>query len=377
MKTKETQQTFPLEREESLEKRKVKNQLVLPASIKQIERSMITYHNPNIRIGFHIPKEKTLHASFERMIDTPLRSYQIYISNGWAWQPPKVDVTDIRQTKAFLERNNKYACVHGCLLYNLAGSVQGKSDPDFHRRLDNNRFGLMGELDVATGFDSGVVVHIGSCRDTQEGIRTISKTVESVLRGQTRETEKLAKNLQIDLEQFKASRKVILENAAGEGSKIGSTLDEISQVIEGVGEEVRDQVKVCIDTAHIFGAGQYDFGSPRSVVQFYSDFEEKIGLDRLELFHLNDSRVPFGSKKDRHENIGLGYIFGVERDEDTYGDGVDGLTKFLELAEEHRIPLIGEPPSKMKDKTPGPGGMWDYKVIRGLCKLEEQVFVCD
>lgn len=340
-------------------------------------RPSLVFHNPDIRLGFHIHKEKTLEKTFLNMVHTPLRSYQVYISNGRAYQPPKVDVDDIRKANHVLFRNGKYACVHGCLLYNLAGATNGRDDPNYQRNLNNTAHGLMSELDVAAGFGAGVVVHIGSRKERKKGIFTIARCIENVLTGQNAATKELSKGLQIPMEQVKLNRKIILENAAGEGNKIGSNLDEIAEIITSVDEKVRDQIKVCIDTAHIFGAGQYDFGNPDQVVQFYDDFDEKIGLDKLEVFHLNDSRAAYNSKKDKHENIGMGYIFGVDRDEDINGDGVLGLQKFIEMAEERRIPLIGEPPAKSRDKTPGPGGIWDYSVIKGLCNLEEQHFVCE
>lgn len=338
----------------------------------------IVFHNPNIRLGFHIGKDsKGLEKTFSNMIHTPLRSYQVYISNGRAYQPPKVDVSDIRKANHVLVRNGKYACVHGCLLYNLAGATNGREDPNYQRNLNNTAHGLMSELDVAAGFGAGVVVHIGSRKDRKAGVFTIARCIESVLTGHNAATKELSKGLQIPLENVKLNRKIILENAAGEGNKIGSNLDEIADIINSVSEKVRDQVKVCIDTAHIFGAGQYDFGSPGDIVKFYDDFDEKIGLDKLEVFHLNDSRAAYGSKKDKHENIGMGYIFGVDRDENRDGDGVLGLQKFIEMAEERRIPMIGEPPAKMRDGTIGPGGIWDYTVIRGLCGLEDERFVCE
>ena len=338
----------------------------------------LVFHNPNIRLGFHIGKDpKGLEKTFANMIHTPLRSYQVYISNGRAYQPPKVNVDDIRKANHILTRNGKYACVHGCLLYNLAGATNGREDPNYQRNLNNTAHGLMSELDVAAGFGAGVVVHIGSRKNKKAGVYTIARCIESVLTGQNAATKELSKGLQIPLENVKLNRKIILENAAGEGNKIGSNLDEIGEIIQSVDESVRGQVKVCIDTAHIFGAGQYDFGSSEAVVKFYEDFDEKIGLDKLEVFHLNDSRAAYGSKKDKHENIGMGYIFGVDRDEDRDRDGVLGLQKFIELAEERRIPMIGEPPSKMRDGTLGPGGIWDYTVIRGLCDLEDERFVCE
>lgn len=344
-----------------------------------MENNKIVFHNSDVQLGFHISKEKTLKKTFSSMLNTPLKSYQIYISNGRAYQAPTAVPDDIREAKHILDRNGKYACVHGCLLYNLAGATDGLSNPNYHRNLQNTKNGLMSELDIAAGFGGGVVVHIGSRKNKKEGIETIVKTIEDVLSGANAATKTLSKGLSIPIEGIKSSRKIILENAAGEGNKIGSTLDEISQIINKVDEKFKPQIKVCIDTAHIFGAGQYDFGSCKSVVKFFKDFDAKIGLDHLELFHLNDSRVPYGSKKDRHENIGLGYIFGGSKEgRDGHGDNprLEGLVKLIDFSSSLGIPLIGEPPAKTKNGDLAPGGIWDYSVINSIVPLREE-FVCD
>ena len=337
--------------------------------------SSIIFHNANIRLGFHIAKEDTLFESFENVVlnAEPLKSYQIYIAEK-PWETQAINAYDITRTRELLRRNRKYACIHGSLFYNMAGCVNGKTDPKFNRNLGNTVNGLIGELDIAAGFDAGVVVHIGAAKQKDKGIFTICRTIEAVLDRETKTTKSLSKELQIPL---KEKRKIILENAAGEGNKIGSSIKEIADIIAGVDERFLPQIKVCIDTAHIFGAGQYDFGDFEQVDSFYEDFDDLIGLDKLELFHLNDSRVAFGSKKDRHENLGLGYIFGTERDEEENGDGLEGLKRLVEKAEEHKIPLIGEPPDKNAQGEPAYGPIWDYNVIKYLCpSLEKEYFLC-
>lgn len=340
----------------------------------------VVFHNDDIRLGFHIGKEPTLFQSFENVVvNTPLKAMQIYIADeGKPWEAPPQQPQDILMTRALLRRWDKYACIHGSLMYNLAGCVGGKQDNKFSRSLNNTVCGLIGELDVAAGFGAGVVVHIGAAKNKKEGIFTICRAVEACLERETTYTRTLSRDLQVPV---LINRKIILENAAGEGNKIGSNLDEIVQIYDGIHERFRPQVKVCIDTAHIFGAGQYDFGSSKDVVKFFKEFDQKIGLDNLELFHLNDSRVAYGSKKDRHENLGMGYIFGIDRDERSVedggdGDGLEGLKTLIDFAEQRRIPLIGEPPHSDRNGELSAGPGWDYQVIKHLCNLEECHFLC-
>ena len=328
----------------------------------------LVFLNPNLRVGFHVHKSSTYERTFERLLDSPLRAYQI-LCCARAYKPPGLDVIDIMRARQVLEENGKYLCIHGNLIYNLCGSVQYKADPQFERKLDGTVTGLTGELDLGVGLGAGVVVHIGACVKRAEGLAMIAKTINHVLTVNTEYAKKVAKAMGISVVEVKKRRKVILENAAGEGNKLGSTLEDIAEIFSQLDKTLvsQGQVKVCIDTAHIFGAGQYDFGLPDEVDRFYKSFDKLIGLDKLEVIHLNDSRVEFNSRKDRHENLCLGYIWG---DREDGLDGSIGLTKFLEEAVKRKIVLIGEPPAKTADGEPGPGGIHDYEVIKRLVAAE-------
>jgi deoxyribonuclease-4 len=99
--------------------------------------------------------------------------------------------------------------------------------------------------------------------------------------------------------------KILLELTAGTGTSIGSTFENLRAVIEAIPERHRDRVGVCFDTCHAYSAGYHLVADYDGV---WSDFDETLGLDRLGLIHLNDSKHPFGSRKDRHENIGRGTL---------------------------------------------------------------------
>lgn len=333
----------------------------------------LLFQKSDIHFGFHIAKKRTFLESFEAKKDGPLTAAQIYIANGRGWKVGDVSSEDLRRTKHSLERMGMYACVHAKLLYNIAGYAK-PDDPSRMNKWRNTKDGLTSELDVTAGFGKGVVVHMGTCRDYDLGLRNITETLEYVLTTETSQTRELAKELQTP--DLITKRKVILENSAGEGTKYGSNLEEIGTIISNVREDLQGQIKVCIDTAHIFGAGEYDFGDIDDFDRFVGDFDRHIGLDRLEVFHLNDSRVKFSSKKDRHENLALGYIFSDERS-DKYGrNGLEGLHHLINFAKDRGITLIGEPPYLGADRQVGPHGWWDLGIVKGLCDLEK-VNVCD
>jgi deoxyribonuclease-4 len=110
--------------------------------------------------------------------------------------------------------------------------------------------------------------------------------------------------------------RLVLENSAGGGDSIGGTLEELASILEAVPSSARDQLAFCLDTAHLWGAG-YDISTTRGATAVLDRFDELIGLERLALVHLNDSRSLRGSRGDRHEHIGAGRI------------GAPGLAAFL------------------------------------------------
>jgi deoxyribonuclease-4 len=99
--------------------------------------------------------------------------------------------------------------------------------------------------------------------------------------------------------------RVLLETTAGSGTALGATFEELAEIIARVPGAMRRRVGVCIDTAHIFAAG-YDISSAYDDV--ISRFDDVVGLERLGAMHLNDSKAPLGSRRDRHELIGEGMI---------------------------------------------------------------------
>ena len=99
--------------------------------------------------------------------------------------------------------------------------------------------------------------------------------------------------------------RILLETTAGSGTALGATFEELAQIIERVPNRLRRRVGVCIDTAHIFAAG-YDIATQYDDVM--ARFEATVGINRLGAMHLNDSKAPLGSRRDRHELIGEGAI---------------------------------------------------------------------
>lgn len=327
------------------------------------EGTQLNIIDTSYRYGFHVTKFPSMLKTILRVTrETPLCAMQVYISSPKSKIPPKFDYQDLMATRKEMIRSGIYVVIHGCLLYNLAGTVKGDKDSNYHQALASTLQGLVAELDFGVMLDAGIVVHPGA-RDKKfvtpdTGLERISKCINIALTRKTDESLKISKLLGITQAEVIKRRRIILENAAGEGNKLCSTFEEIAEVIKGVDKELRSQVKVCIDTAHIHGRGQYDLGVKGQIDKMYKDFKKIVGMEYLELFHFNDSMIsdkkandaPLGSRKDRHQQLGEGYIFGTD-------DRVDCITDFMLKARENGIAMIGEPPVS---------GMKDWVVVCGL-----------
>lgn len=135
---------------------------------------------------------------------------------------------------------------------------------------------------------------------------------------------------------------VLLETMAGKGSEIGGSFEEIKAILDGVGS---DNVGVCIDTCHIYDAG-YDIVNDLDGV--LEEFDRVIGLSRLKALHLNDSKNPFSSHKDRHACLGEGSL------------GIEVFTKIVNHPVLRNLPMILETPNEL------PGYAREIALLRGL-----------
>lgn len=125
--------------------------------------------------------------------------------------------------------------------------------------------------------------------------------------------------------------KVLLETMAGKGSEIGRSFEEIAEIISRV--ELKEHMGVCLDTCHVYDAG-YDIVNNLDGV--LEEFDRVIGLDRLYAIHLNDSKNPFESHKDRHEKIGEGSI------------GIEAITRIINHPKLRNIPFFLETPNELE-----------------------------
>ena len=232
--------------------------------------------------------------------------------------------------------------IHGCLNVNLARPPSGDLGSKGYRS-------LLTDLKSAKKIGGCLVSHIGSHLN--------QFSLDSVC-------ENLGKLSLEDEHEF--YKPLLLENSSGNkrtGTKLGCNWEEL----EYLANNLSDKIGFCIDTQHSFAAGLCKFETVDQVNQFYKDLDNKIGLDRIKLFHLNDSEIDFDGKVDRHASIisdgrSVNYdslpflpkcvyretkIFDSGKIWDNMNEERKGkaFKHFLLRAAEHKIPLITETPN--------------------------------
>ncbi len=211
---------------------------------------------------------------------------QIFSCSPRAWNFAKIDekqVSEFLGLKSHLNIAPIY--FHASYLVNLG--LMG-------RICELSKQFLVHELKIASKLQvKGTIVHLGSFK----------KGVENPLfKNEGHEYDDITINIKEILEKTPKDTLFIIENAGNR--KIGKDLAEIATIIGQVNDK---RVRVCLDTCHLYSAG-YDLSSPKKLDDFLLAFDTLIGLEKLEVIHANDSRDPFNSGRDRHENIGKGMV---------------------------------------------------------------------
>ena len=271
-------------------------------------------------VGAHLPFRKELYPSLYEAIQRGMYTMQVFLGNPKSFTRQMLTEEDIRACKTLLRRYPLKIFTHFPYIANLAGRSK-KGGLAWNCNLSVDRCvrammrGLEYELTIVARVGKGVVIHPGSFPDRVLGHETVAKTINKL--------------------QFTPGGMLLLENCAGEGNKLCRTFKELGSVLSLVNDENRKHVGVCVDTAHIWGQGDYDLRNVNEVKRLFEDFDKEIGLKDLKLLHLNDSMVLLGSKKDRHAPITMGHIWSELC-------SLDSLRYLLNRCKELSIPAVLE-----------------------------------
>jgi len=235
-----------------------------------------------MRIGAHVPTRGRFASAIEAAKQCGAEAIQVFVSNPRAWAPPRVNDADARE---FSERRlaARIGPVYGHTTYlvNIAAphpEFWGQSVELARREMD--AVALLGA--------DGLVVHAGA-----GGPGERSAAVERAARAVVAITGELD------------GPDLVLELTAGGAGTVASTIPQAAELLEAVGPNPR--VSLCIDTCHLFAAG-YALETPRGVKEAFAELREHRLAGRLRVVHANDAKFPRGSRLDRHEHVGHGFI---------------------------------------------------------------------
>ncbi len=241
------------------------------------------------RAGVHLPMATGLVRVAERASEIGASALQIFSDNPTAWRrraetPP--EAAEFRQR--LMELDIRPVAIHAAYLVNLAGP----DDELFGRSIEMIRH----ELEHAPEFGAQFVnVHVGSHRGS--GLETgIGRLVDGLERALDQRTSSPDAPI------------LVLENSSGGGFTIGSTIEELAMALDSAAARGLDgHLAICLDVAHLWGAG-YDVSLPEEIDRLLEQTDRIIGLERLVMVHLNDSRSDLGSRRDHHAHLGEGQI---------------------------------------------------------------------
>lgn len=291
---------------------------------KQVDKKQHEYEYEYVSyvpwsVGAHTCFEGSIYNTLKLSICRGMSVTQFFMGNPKAFNRHQANQQDLNKALRLCDRFPMHVFSHFPYIANLAGSVNQLAwEGDFAQDAKTTKVlhSLEYELSILAQFKSGrsgVVIHPGNYKDRKVGIAKIAESINKI--------------------NFTEGSKLLLENAAGKGCSLATTFQEIKEIYDQVDEKKQKYIGVCVDTAHICGYGEYDLSKCKEVVRMFDDFDRIIGLDKFTLLHLNDSVVPFGSRKDEHACLGAGQI---------WWESFDSLILLMDMCKKHEIPAVLE-----------------------------------
>ena len=288
-----------------------------------------------MRIGAHMSVAGGVSNAVERAVVHGCEALQIFSKNANQWKGKPLEAADIRAFRARIDETGIAPVVsHASYLINLATT--------FPLLREQSMAAFVDELDRAEALGLlGVVIHPGTCTAGSEddALRLIAEAIRVAFK--TRPRRKTM---------------VLLEHTAGQGRTVGHRFEHMAAILEHLDGSPR--VGLCLDTCHLVASG-YDIVSDAGYRDTFAALDRLVGLDRVKVFHGNDSKKPCGSRVDRHEHI---------------GDGCLGLEPFRRLLNDPRfadLPILIETEKTSRSSKPNaietdPLDVKNLDTLRGL-----------
>lgn len=273
-----------------------------------------------LRIGCHLSSSKGYLNMGKTAVDIGANTFQFFTRNPRGGSAKPLDVEDMKNYCAFAEEHGiAHILAHAPYTLNACAADEGLRT--FAREtMEDDLMRLEYVPGSCYNFHPGSHVKQG----VEIGITYITEMLNAILKPEQSTT-------------------VLLETMAGKGSEVGRSFEEIRAILDGV--KLAEKLGVCLDTCHIYDAG-YDIVNHLDDV--LEEFDRVIGLNRLKAIHLNDSKNPMGSHKDRHEKIGEGSI------------GLEAVTTIINHPSLKHLPFYLETPNEL------PGYQKEIELLKSL-----------
>lgn len=273
-----------------------------------------------LNIGCHLSASKGFKHMGEEALSIGANTFQFFSRNPRGGKAKEIDEKDISAFLELAEKNN-FTTILAHAPYTLNACSADEKIRNFAIEMMRDDLERM-EYTPGNLYNFHPGSHVGQGIDT--GIDYIVNMLNTILKPEQTTT-------------------VLLETMAGKGSEVGGCFEELKQILDRV--TLSDKMGICLDTCHIYDGG-YDIVNDLDGV--LEEFDKIIGLDRLYAIHLNDSKNPFGSHKDRHEKIGKGSI------------GLEAITRIINHPELKNLPFFLETPNEL------PGYAEEISLLKGL-----------
>ncbi len=273
--------------------------------------------NYNLIIGSHVnvSGSEMLLGSTKDALSYGANTFMFYTGAPQNTIRKPISSFKVKEAKELMEANGidiKNVVIHAPYIINLA-NIKDPNDnfPVKFLKEELKRVAQIGCIYL--------VLHPGSA---------VKKTKEEGL-------QSIVDNLNLTLEDDDSNVVILLESMAGKGSELGSTMEELKFILDNV--KKKERLGVCLDSCHLSDSG-YDL---TKIDEFLDKFDQIVGLDKVKVFHINDSKNPLGSHKDRHENFGFGNLGFQTLINIIYHPKLESVIKILET------PFVGDlPPYK-------------------------------
>lgn len=278
-----------------------------------------------LRIGCHLSSSRGFLAMGKDAVKIGANTFQFFTRNPRGGRAKELDLSDLKAYVEFAEAQG-IARILAHAPYTLNACAKDAGLRTFAKETMADDLWRLSHLPESMyNFHPGSHVKQG----VDVGIAYISEMLNEILTPETR-------------------TRVLLETMAGKGSEVGRSFEELRAILDRV--ELSEKMGVCLDTCHVYDGG-YDIVD--GLDRVLEEFDQVIGLERLCAVHLNDSKNPFASRKDRHERIGEGAI------------GLEALTAIINHPKLRSLPFFLETPNEL------PGYEAEIKLLRSLYEADQ------